>query len=180
MGYYFFLFSQIENETEQCARDCSNETLHSHHRPSFPKCVTKLEATFTSNGGELSAPFDSDVRIIVPKGAIPAGMNQPVFFRVFLEERPLLQNIPEASDKTLISPLIECGPHDIRFLKPVEIIVPHCLCLGDAKREWIAVYRCGKFSAVEGSLLIRVTYESKVQTGCFSNELGYVYENSGK
>ena len=95
---------------------------------------------------------DSDVRIIVPSGSIPAGINQPVFFGVFLEETTLLRDIPEATDKTLISPVIECGPHDIHLSKPVEIIVPHCLCLSEAKKELITVYRCGKFSPeVEGS-----------------------------
>jgi len=156
MGYYFFLlYSQIENEAEQGTPDCSNETLRSHLPTSFPKYITKLEATFSCIGGELSAPLDSDVRIIVPRGAIPVGINQHVFFGVFFDETALLRNIPEAPDKTLISPVIECGPHDIHFSRPVEIIVPHCLCLSEAKREWITVYRCGKFSAeVKGSLFV--------------------------
>jgi len=99
-----------------------------------------------------SKTLDSNVRIIVPKGAIPAGVNQPIFFGVFFDETPLLQHIPEVSDKTLISPVVECGPHDINLKKPVEIIVPHCLCLSDAKKEWISVYRCGNFSAeIEGN-----------------------------
>ena len=46
---------------------------------------------------------------------------------------------------TLISPVIECGPHDIEFLKPVKIIVPHCLDLSKAKKEWVTVYRCERF-----------------------------------
>lgn len=99
--------------------------------------------------------MDTDVRVIVPKGAIPAGINQHVFFGVFYDETTLLRDIPEAPDKTLISPVIECGPHDIHFSKSVAIVVPHCLCLNEAKDECITVYRCGKFSAeVEGSLLI--------------------------
>ena len=91
--------------------------------------------------------MESDVRIIVPGGAIPAGINQSIFFGVFLDETTLLQDIPDAPDKTIISPVIECGPHDIHLLQPVEIIVPHCLDLSKAKKEWITVYRCGQFSA---------------------------------
>ena len=104
-----------------------------------------MEATFTNTGGELSAPLESDIRIIVPSGAIPTGTKQNIFFGVFSDETMLLRDIPDAPDETLISPVVECGPHDIHLSKPVEIIVPHCLCLSDAKKEWITVYRCGHF-----------------------------------
>ena len=146
------LFSQIENEADQDSPTCSNETLSNHVPTSFPNYITNIEATFTNAGGELCTPLNSDVRIIVPSGAIPAGVNQPVFFRVFSDETTLLRDIPKAPKETLVSPVVECGPHDIYLSKSVEIIVPHCLCLSEAKKEWITVYRCGKFSAgVEGS-----------------------------
>ena len=125
----------------------SSETLQYHPPWSFPTYITKVEATFTNTGGELSAPLESDIRIIVPSDAVPAGISQNIFFGVFSEETILLQDIPEAPDKTLISPVVECGPHEIHLSKPVEIIVPHCLCLSDAKMEWITVYRCGHFPA---------------------------------
>jgi len=128
----------------------NSENLHNDLTASLPKYITKLEDTFTSRGGELSAPLESDVRIIVPSGSIPDGRNQSVFFGVFLDETTLLQDIPEAPDTTLISPVIECGPHDILLLEPVEIIVPHCLDLSKAKEELITVYRCAQFS-VEGN-----------------------------
>ena len=146
------IFSQIEKEADQDSPNCSNETPHNRLPTSFPKYITKLEATFTNTGGELCAPLNSDVRIVVPSDAVPAGIKQPVFFGVFSDETTLLRDIPEAPNRTLISPVVECGPHDIRLLKPVEIIVPHCLCLSEAKKEWISVYRCGRFSpGVEGS-----------------------------
>lgn len=145
-GYYFI--SQIENKGNPLnPPKSSNKTLQTHFATSFPKYITKLEATFTSTGGELSAPLDSDVRIIVPSGAIPAGITQSVFFGVFLDETTLLRDIPETPDRTLISPMIECGPHDVHLLKAVEIIVPHCLDLSKAEKKWIAVYRCGQFPA---------------------------------
>jgi len=151
------LFSQRENEADQCPSNCSDETLHSHLPKSVPKYITKSEATFTSTGGELSAPLESNVRIIVPRGAIPAGTSQHVFFGVFSDETPLFQGFSEAPDKTLISPVVECGPHDIHLSKPVEIIVPHCLCLREAKKESITVYRCGSFSAqLEGNVSLFV------------------------
>ena len=143
-----YFFSQVDNEQDPLdSLNCSNETLHNHLPTSFPKYITKLKATLTSTGGELSAPSESDVRIIVPSGAIPAGIDQSVFVGVFLDETTLLRDIPEAPDRTLISPVIECGPHDIHLSKSVEIIVPHCLDLRKAKKEWITVYRCGQFLA---------------------------------
>ena len=152
------LFSQIENEADQHSPTCSNETLSNHVPASFPNYITNIEATFTNTGGELCAPLNSDVRIIVPSGAVPDGVNQPVFFRVFSDETTLLRDIPKAPDETLISPVVECGPHDIYLSKSVEIIVPHCLCLSEAKKELITVYRCGSFSAgVKGSDSIFVT-----------------------
>ena len=129
------------------ASNCSSETLHRHLPSSFPKYITEVKATFTNTGGKLSAPFQSDIRIIVPSGAIPAGISQNIFFGVFSEDTILLRDIPGTPDKTLISPVVECGPHDIHLSKPVEIIVPHCLCLSDAKMEWITVHRCRNFLA---------------------------------
>jgi len=140
-------FFQVEKGADQYPTTPSNETLYSHPPTSVPEYIKKLEATFTSTGGELSSPLDSNVRIIVPRGAIPAGKSQRVFFGVFSDEAPLLQGFNEAPDKTLISPVVECGPHDIQLSKLVEIIVPHCLCLREAKKESITVYRCVNFSA---------------------------------
>lgn len=28
--------------------------------------------------------------------------------------------------ETLLSPLVMCGPHGLKFLKPVELRLPHC------------------------------------------------------
>ena len=162
-----FLFSQIENkENVLDSPNYSDETLNNHPPTSVPKYITRLEDTFTSTGGELCAPSESDVRIIVPSGAIPAGINQSVFFGVFFDETTLLRDIPEAPDCTLISPVLECGPHGIHLLKPVEIIVPHCLDLNEAEKEWITVYRCGQFFAQgNGSwFLLHINFISLRQT----------------
>ena len=101
----------------------------------------EVKNEFNSSGGELSAALDSDVKICIGKGAIPTEDSQEVFYRVFYDTTKLLQDIPVEPDETLISPVIECGPHDIRLLKPLKIIIPHCLYMGKAKKEWITVYR---------------------------------------
>lgn len=89
---------------------------------------------------------DSDIKINVDSGAVPEGVNQRFFFRVVYDETSLLRDIPETPNKTLISPVIQCGPEDINLLKPVEIVVPHCLYLDDVKKDTISVYRCGSYS----------------------------------
>ena len=101
----------------------------------------EVKNEFNSSGGELSAALDSDVKICIGNGAIPTGVSQEVFYRVVYDTTELLRNIPVGPDETLISPVIECGPHDIRILKPLKIIIPHCLYMGKAKKEWITVYR---------------------------------------
>jgi hypothetical protein len=48
---------------------------------------------------------------------------------VFLEGRPHLTSYPSpplTAGETLLSPLVMCGPHGLRFLKPVELRLPHC------------------------------------------------------
>ena len=101
----------------------------------------EVKDKFNSSGGELSAALDSDVKICIGNGAIPTGVSQEVFYRVVYDTTELLRNIPVGPDETLISPVIECGPHDIRLSKPLEIIIPHCLHMGKAQKKWITVYR---------------------------------------
>ena len=99
-----------------------------------------MKDKFNSSGGELSALY-SDVKICIGNGTIPTEVSQEVFYRVFYDTTKLLQDIPVEPDETLISPVIECGPHDIRLSKPLEIIIPHCLHMGKAQKKWITVYR---------------------------------------
>lgn len=104
-----------------------------------PKYTTQADGFFDSTGGMLSTALHSDLQIIIGNGAIAEGDPQRLFFGVICDETAPLQDILEGN--TLISPVIECGPHDICLLKPVEIILPHCLDLKDTKKKWISVYR---------------------------------------
>lgn len=103
------------------------------------KYITQVEGLFSSTGGLLSTAPHSDVQIIIGNGAIAEGNPQRLFFNVICDETAPLQDILEGN--TLISPVIECGPHNINLLKPVEIILPHCLYLKETKKKWISVYR---------------------------------------
>ncbi|XP_020620824.1 uncharacterized protein LOC110058513 isoform X2 [Orbicella faveolata] len=124
------------------------------------KYITHAETTINSTGGKLSSP-DSNISIIVDSGAVPEGINQPFSFRVVYDETSLLRDIPESHDRTLISPLFYCGPDNINVLKPVEIIVPHCLYLDEVRKDSISVYRCGSYSDDGNSTIICSQYFSK-------------------
>ncbi|KAG8144855.1 hypothetical protein E2320_013264 [Naja naja] len=69
--------------------------------------IATARGVFNSNGGVLSS-IETGVSIIIPQGAIPEGIEQEIYF------------------KTLLSPLVMCGPHGLKFLKPVELRLPHC------------------------------------------------------
>ena len=93
-------------------------------------------------GGKLSCTynrFDQDlfrlsllenifllgVSISVPVGAIPEGVQQEIYFQVCQDG----SNIPTFNAKQgerLLSPIVRCGPQGTQFLKPVELILPHC------------------------------------------------------
>ena len=159
-----FFVSQTENEGYQKLSTFNNETLNNRPSTSFAKYITRAEATFNTTGGELcAARSDSDVKIVVPSGAIPAGTNQPIFFGVIYDETQLLRDLPETSDRTLISPVIECGPHNINLSRPVEIIVPHDLYMREAKKESITVYRSGQLSGQDnGNLLVYFSHNISI------------------
>ncbi|CAF4586088.1 unnamed protein product [Rotaria sp. Silwood2] len=75
-------------------------------------------------GGKLSCPL-TGVSISVPVGAIPEGVQQEIYFHVCQDG----SNIPTFNAKQgerLLSPIVMCGPHGVQFLKPVELILPHC------------------------------------------------------
>ena len=112
---------------------------------SYPQYLTRAEATFDSSGGRLTAE-DSNVTINVESGAVPNGVSQQFYFGVVYDDALLLRDIPETPERSLISPVIKCGPDDIDLLKPVEIILPHCLYMDEVKKTWVSVYRCRQFS----------------------------------
>ena len=90
---------------------------------------------------------------------MPDGVSQLFFFGVVYDDTLLLRDIPETLESSLISPVIQCGPEDINLLKPVEIVLPHCLYVDEVKKTSISVYRCEKYSK-EGVLVYFFTTET--------------------
>ena len=139
----------------------TQETFESFSECCFDHCL-KVERTFNCKGGTLWSR-NSDMRINVDPGTIPIGSTQTLFSRIIYDERPLLGKLPEGPDRTLISPVFECGPSGILLQKPVEIVVPHCLS-DPSNHDTIQVFRCdhqGSFpNAGNGARYYRLQYET--------------------
>ncbi|XP_058011892.1 tight junction protein ZO-1 isoform X9 [Ahaetulla prasina] len=86
--------------------------------------IATARGVFNSNGGVLSS-IETGVSIIIPQGAIPEGIEQEIYFKV-CRDNSILPPLDKEKGETLLSPLVMCGPHGLKFLKPVELRLPHC------------------------------------------------------
>ncbi|XP_061100401.1 tight junction protein ZO-1 isoform X2 [Conger conger] len=96
--------------------------------------VATARGIFNSNGGVLSS-IETGVSIIIPQGAIPEGVEQEIYFKV-CRDNSILPPLDKEKGETLLSPLVMCGPHGLKFQKPVELRLPHCASMtpdGDPK-----------------------------------------------
>uniref|UniRef100_A0A3B4GXM6 Tight junction protein 1 n=1 Tax=Pundamilia nyererei TaxID=303518 RepID=A0A3B4GXM6_9CICH len=50
---------------------------------------------------------------------------QEIYFKV-CRDNSILPPLDKEKGETLLSPLVMCGPHGLKFLKPVELRLPHC------------------------------------------------------
>ncbi|XP_074661139.1 tight junction protein 1-like isoform X2 [Tubulanus polymorphus] len=86
--------------------------------------VATAQGMFDYNGGVLESR-ETGVSIHIPKGAIPRGVNQEVYFKV-CQDNNILPPLDKTKGETLLSPLVMCGPHGLQFKQPVELRLPHC------------------------------------------------------
>ncbi|XP_064192046.1 tight junction protein ZO-1-like isoform X8 [Anguilla rostrata] len=86
--------------------------------------VATARGIFNCNGGVLSS-IETGVSIIIPQGAIPDGVEQEIYFKV-CRDNSILPPLDKEKGETLLSPLVMCGPHGLKFQKPVELRLPHC------------------------------------------------------
>ncbi|XP_014348427.1 tight junction protein ZO-1 isoform X4 [Latimeria chalumnae] len=96
--------------------------------------VATARGLFNSNGGVLSS-IETGVSILIPQGAIPEGVEQEIYFKV-CRDNSILPPLDKEKGETLLSPLVMCGPHGLKFQKPVELRLPHCASMtpdGDPK-----------------------------------------------
>ncbi|XP_048581341.1 tight junction protein ZO-1 isoform X4 [Nematostella vectensis] len=89
--------------------------------------VATARGIFTHEGGVLSSE-ESGVSIFIPEGAIPKGVEQEIYFKV-CKENNIMPPLDTEKGETLLSPLVMCGPHGTKFLKSVELRLPHCAAM---------------------------------------------------
>ncbi|KAK3595448.1 hypothetical protein CHS0354_003441 [Potamilus streckersoni] len=86
--------------------------------------IATARGVFDSNGGILESP-ETGVSIVIPKGAISSGVQQEIYFKV-CRDNSILPPLDKDKGETLLSPLVMCGPHGLKFNQPVELRLPHC------------------------------------------------------
>ena len=119
--------------------------------------------------------------INVESGAVHNGVSQQFYFGVVYDDTLLLRDIPETSQRSLISPVIKCGPDDIDLLKPVEIILPHCLYMDEVKKSWVSVFRCRHFSE-KGTFLFqnRSSHGRRISEQNNETAASFVHKNKSR
>lgn len=94
--------------------------------PAQPKkdVVATARGIFDYNGGVLSS-LETGVSLVIPEGAIPYGTQQEIYFKVCQDENSLPTPANPAAGERLMSPMVMCGPHGLKFDVPIELRLPH-------------------------------------------------------
>lgn len=73
------------------------------------------------------------IRLVIPEGALETGTTEVI-------QLALAGNsdfIPKLYKASMLTPVVMCGPHGLRFKKHVLLILPHCLAVSDeSQREF--------------------------------------------
>ena len=108
--------------------------------------------TFTHKGGVLTST-GSGVQIEIPEGAIARGKTQQVWFAVCQEIEGFNMNtvdsrmqsnsrmFEQGRNRIEVTPRVLVGPKGIQFLKPIRIIIPHCVSPLHASWEFTGLVR---------------------------------------
>lgn len=99
---------------------------HDRHNSSNSKkdVVATARGVFDYNGGVLSS-LETGVSLVIPEGAIPYGQQQEIYFKVCHDENTLPTPANPMSGEKLMSPMVMCGPHGLKFEVPIELRLPH-------------------------------------------------------
>ncbi|XP_063697215.1 uncharacterized protein LOC134828156 isoform X3 [Culicoides brevitarsis] len=96
--------------------------------PTVPREPMTTKGVFDSEGGKLEDHL-WNVTLVIPKGAIPPGVKQEVYFTV---TDPRMANqvggppLDMENGEAMLSPLVMCGPQGLEFQVPVILSIPHC------------------------------------------------------
>ncbi len=83
----------------------------------------------------------------IPSGALPAGSEQEIYFKVCRDSR-MAPPLDTEKGETLLSPLVMCRPQGLKFSKPVELRLPHCAS-GVNSEQWSFALKSASGSQAE-------------------------------
>ncbi|XP_057316695.1 tight junction protein ZO-1-like isoform X2 [Hydractinia symbiolongicarpus] len=107
-------------------RTAQDDPHYRHPPPSRedePIVIATARGMFDHRGGLLESA-ETNVSIYIPAGALPEGRKQEVYFKV-CQDSKYMPPLDSRSGETLLSPLVMCGPHGLKFRKPIELRLPH-------------------------------------------------------
>ncbi|XP_028414784.1 UNC5C-like protein isoform X2 [Dendronephthya gigantea] len=88
-------------------------------------------ALIDHTGGEVVLPR-TGIRLVIPEGALDFGRTEVI--KIALASSDF---IPKQYKTSMLTPVVMCGPHGLRFKKHVLLILPHCLVVDDqSQREF--------------------------------------------
>ncbi|CAL1264673.1 unnamed protein product [Larinioides sclopetarius] len=86
--------------------------------------IASASGVFGTEGGTLASK-ETGVTVIIPPGAISEGEKHEIYFKV-CQDANMLPPLDKEKGETLLSPLVMCGPHGLKFNVPIELRLPHC------------------------------------------------------
>ena len=118
---FLFLFFIANSAYEQAAN--SNATLPVVE--SFPGINNNdiVHQTISAEGSHLKLNSYS-VALLIPDGAVSKHQKPNIMLSLLKEEKLQITNLSPQS--TVISPVVYCGPSDLKVNKPVVLKLPHC------------------------------------------------------
>lgn len=109
--------------------------------------IASANGIFDFNGGTLESA-DTGVCLTVPEGAIAEGCSFDLYFKVC----HCKSTITNGKGELLTNPIVMCGPRGIKFLKPVELQIPHFIPLDE--QSWSYAFK--PVESVSGSCLFTI------------------------
>ncbi|XP_055933878.1 netrin receptor UNC5C-like isoform X5 [Argiope bruennichi] len=124
---------------------CNNSAASVALPPNVDSDLT-VWASVTKAGGRITLP-DTGISLTIPRGAIRKG-SVSLYLAILRDDK----DRPNLSDKeTILSPVVQCGPPDLTFTKPLILSLPHCAVLDSPEKWTISIFSSDPPSAEEES-----------------------------
>ena len=84
------------------------------------------------HGGEVILT-GTGIKLVIPEGAIDFGTTEVVFLALIGNPDYLPGNLND--NESLLTPVLTCGPHGLRFKKYVLLILPHYVIISEEMQK---------------------------------------------